>query len=33
MATMRHDNAEHYNAKAATLANGRTSEFLYQQLK
>jgi carboxymethylenebutenolidase len=26
-------NGEHYNAKAATLANGRTSEFLAQQLK
>lgn len=26
-------NGEHYNAEAATLANGRTSEFLYQQLR
>ena len=26
-------NGEHYNAEAATLANGRTSEFLHQQLR
>jgi carboxymethylenebutenolidase len=26
-------NGTHYNAKAATLANGRTSEFLNQQLR
>jgi carboxymethylenebutenolidase len=26
-------NGAHYNAKAAALANGRTSEFLNQQLR
>jgi carboxymethylenebutenolidase len=26
-------NGAHYNAAAATLANGRTSEFLHQQLR
>jgi carboxymethylenebutenolidase len=26
-------NGTHYNAAAATLANGRTSEFLHQQLR
>jgi carboxymethylenebutenolidase len=26
-------NGEHYNADAATLANGRTSEFLHQRLR
>ena len=26
-------NGEHYNAAAAVLANGRTSEFLHQQLR
>jgi carboxymethylenebutenolidase len=26
-------NGEHYNAAAAALANGRTSEFLHQQIR
>lgn len=29
----RRHNGAHYNAAAAALANGRTSEFLHQQLR